>query len=194
MVNDPPMIERLKGHWEEFRKSRPGERFKKRYRRRQERPGHIVTRIVLIILGTILAVGSLFTAPLPGPGFATVFLGLAILAGELLPAARFLDWSEVRLRKLWRFIQNVWRSGMPGKVSVVVVTATLAGAFFYVVYLVLFARGRRTISCVVKMRSVRGRVCKPASAWGWEIGVWVSADVHLARPWRAVLGRDQPST
>ncbi|MDQ3363229.1 MAG: hypothetical protein M3534_16515, partial [Actinomycetota bacterium] len=80
------MIGRLKGDWEEFKESKPGERFKDRYRRRQQEPGHMVKRIVLVILGSVIAVGSLFTAPLPGPGFATVFLGLAILAGELLPA------------------------------------------------------------------------------------------------------------
>ena len=134
------MIGRLKGDWEEFRESKPGERFKERYRRRQQEPGHMVKRIVLVILGSVIALGSLFTAPLPGPGFATVFLGLAILAGELLPAARLLDWSEVRLRKLWRFILRVWRTGLPGKVAVIVVAAILAGTFFYVAYILLFAR------------------------------------------------------
>ncbi|MDQ3377433.1 MAG: hypothetical protein M3533_11110 [Actinomycetota bacterium] len=134
------MIGRLKGDWEEFKESKPGERFKDRYRRRQQEPGHMVKRIVLVILGSVIAVGSLFTAPLPGPGFATVFLGLAILAGELLPAARLLDWSEVRLRQLWQFVQAVWRSGLFGKIAVVVVAAILAGAFLYAVYLLLFAR------------------------------------------------------
>ncbi len=132
------MIGRLKGNWEELKESKPGDRFKDRYHRRQEEPGHIVKRVVLVILGSVIAVGSLFTAPLPGPGFATVFLGLAILAGEVLPAARFLDWSEVRLRRLWQFIQDVWRTGLFGKIAVVVVAAVLAGAFLFVAYLLLF--------------------------------------------------------
>ena len=131
------MIGRLKGNWEEFRDSKPGDRFKDRYRRRQEQPGHIVTRVVLIIFGTILALSSLVLAPLPGPGFATVFLGLAILGGEVLPAARFLDWSEVRLRQLWQFVQDVWRTGLPGKISVVVATTILVGAFLFVLVLLL---------------------------------------------------------
>jgi len=46
------------------------------------------------------ALGSLFLAPLPGPGFATVFLGLAILAGELLTLARLIDRVEVGLRRV----------------------------------------------------------------------------------------------
>lgn len=132
------MIGRLKKDWREFGESEPGHRFKDRYERRQQRPGHAVKRVALIILGAVLAVGSLFTAPLPGPGFATVFLGLAILAGELLPAARFLDWAEVRLRKLWRFVRDVWSSSLFGKVLVVVVAGVLAAAFLYVAYLLLF--------------------------------------------------------
>ncbi len=132
------MIGRLKGDWEEFRESKPGERFKERYHRRQQSPGHTVKRILLVILGSVIALGSLFTAPLPGPGFATVFLGLAILAGELLPAARLLDWSEVRLRQLWDFVLGVWRTGPFGKISVVVVVSFLAAAFLYLAYRLLF--------------------------------------------------------
>ena len=138
MGNDLGMIKSLKGNWEEFKESKPGERFKDRYRRRQQEPGHMVKRIVLVILGAVIALGSLITAPLPGPGFATVFLGLAILAGELLPAARFLDWSEVRLRLLWQFVVDVWRAGPFGKVSIIFVAAFLAAGFLYVAYRLLF--------------------------------------------------------
>jgi uncharacterized protein (TIGR02611 family) len=91
------------------------------------------------VLGTVLAVGSLFLAPLPGPGFATVFLGLAILAGELLPAARFLDWAEVRLRKLAHFVANVWQGSLLGKISVVAVAALCAAAVAYAIYRLFFA-------------------------------------------------------
>ena len=98
----------------------------------------MVKRIFLILLGAIIAVGSLVTAPLPGPGWATVFLGLMILAGELMPAARLLDWLELRLRELWRFIQSVWRSSALGKVAVVVAAVILAAAVLYTAYWLLF--------------------------------------------------------
>jgi uncharacterized protein (TIGR02611 family) len=134
------MIERLKEHWRDFRESKPGQRFQDRYRRRQQdEQSHILKRVFLIVFGAVLALGSLFLAPLPGPGFATVFLGLAILAGELLPAARFLDWAEVRLRKVAHFVRNVWRSSLLGKVSVVVVAALCAAAVVYVIYRLFFA-------------------------------------------------------
>jgi uncharacterized protein (TIGR02611 family) len=98
--DDLGMVEKMKQDWREFTESKPGERFQDRYRRRQEEEqGRMATRIFLIVLGAIIAVGSLVTAPLPGPGWATVFLGLMILASELLSAARLLDWLEVRLRE-----------------------------------------------------------------------------------------------
>jgi uncharacterized protein (TIGR02611 family) len=134
------MIDRLKQHWREFSESKPGDRFQERYRRRQQDgQGHILKRVFLIVLGAVLALGSLFLAPLPGPGFATVFLGLAILAGELLPAARFLDWVEVRLRKFASFVRYVWRSSFLGKVSVVALVALLVAAIAYLVYRLFFA-------------------------------------------------------
>jgi uncharacterized protein (TIGR02611 family) len=133
------VIESLKESWEEFRESNPGRRFQDRYhRRRQNERGHILKRILLVILGAALALGSLFLAPLPGPGFATVFLGLAILAGELLPAARFLDWAELRLRRFASFVGKVWRSSLLGKAAVVVAIALIAAAVAYVAYLLLF--------------------------------------------------------
>jgi uncharacterized protein (TIGR02611 family) len=133
------VIERLREHWREFSESKPGHRFQDRYRRRQEKRGHIVKRIFLILVGTVLALGSLFLAPLPGPGFATVFLGLAILAGELLPAARFLDWAEVRLRKFASLVEDVWKGSLLGKVSIVAVAVLLAATGAYVIYRLFFA-------------------------------------------------------
>ena len=133
------MIQKMKQDVQEFKESEPGRRFQDRYRRRQQQEqGHTAKRIFLIVLGAIIAVGSLVTAPLPGPGWATVFLGLMILAGELLPAARLLDWLEVRLRKLWRFVQYVWRSSVAGKVAVLAVVVILAAAVFYTAYWLLF--------------------------------------------------------
>lgn len=140
MGNDLYMIEQIQQNWQEFKASKPGERFKDRYRRRQQdEQGHLIWRIFLIVLGTVIALGSLILAPLPGPGWATVFVGLMILAGEFLPAARFLDWLEVRLRKLWRLVERVWRASALGKVAVILVAALCAAAAVYVIYLLLFS-------------------------------------------------------
>ena len=134
------MFEQIHQHWREFGESKPGQRFKDRYRRRrQDGQSHIVLRIFLITLGAVIAVGSLVLAPLPGPGWATVFIGLMILAGELLPAARFLDWLEVWLRKLARFIHKVWRASVLGKIAVILAAALCVAALIYVVYLLIFS-------------------------------------------------------
>lgn len=134
------MLDRLKRNLNEFKRSEPGHRFQDRYyRRREHEKGHIALRVFNIVLGSVLAIGSLALAPLPGPGFLTVFLGLAIVAGELLYAARFLDWAEVGLRKFGRFVRRVWQSSIWGKALVVVVAAALAAGTGYAVYYVLFA-------------------------------------------------------
>src|SRR5688500_8302299 len=134
------MFEQMQEHWREFRESKPGQRFKDRYRRRrrQHEQGHIVWRIFLITLGAVIALGSLALAPLPGPGWGTVFIGLMILAGELLPAARFLDWLEVWLRKLGRYVYKIWRASVWGKIAVILVAALFVAAVAYVVYHLLF--------------------------------------------------------
>ena len=132
------MIARSKASWQQFKAGKPGHRFQDRYHQRQEAQGHQMKSVLRIFLGAVLAVGSLFLAPLPGPGFATVFLGLAILAGELRPAARFLDWAEVRLRRFARFVLGVWRASVVGKISVVLVSAICVAALLYVAYLLLF--------------------------------------------------------
>lgn len=132
------MIEQMRQSWREFTESKPGERFKERYRRRrQDEQGHIIWRIFLITLGTVVALGSLILAPLPGPGWATVFVGLMILAGEVLPVARFLDWLEVRLRNFVPFVRRVWRASFLGKVAVILVAALCVAAVVEVVYLLL---------------------------------------------------------
>src|ERR671918_381558 len=129
------MFEQMQEHWREFRESKPGQRFKDRYhRRRQDEQGHIFWRIFLITLGTVIALGSLVLAPLPGPGWATVFIGLMILAGEVLPAARFLDWLELWLRRLGRLVHEVWQASVLGKIAVILVTALGVGAVAYVAY------------------------------------------------------------
>ena len=134
------MIEQLQQNWREFKESKPGQRFKDRYhRRRQDEQAHIIWRIFLITIGAVIALGSLVLAPLPGPGWGTVFIGLMILAGEVLPAARFLDWLEVWLRKLGRFIHKIWQASFLGKIAVILVAAIFIAAFVYVVYLLLFS-------------------------------------------------------
>jgi Putative transmembrane protein (PGPGW) len=80
-------------------------------------------------------VGSIVFGVLPGPGTLTFFLGLGMIAGEFRPVARLLDWAEVRVRKLGRWVKATWKSSVAGKVLVASVAAICLAAILYVAYL-----------------------------------------------------------
>jgi Putative transmembrane protein (PGPGW) len=134
------MIERMKDGWWRFKASKPGHRFQDRYRRRQEgEQGWLApSRLLYVVGGLVIAVGSLVFGVLPGPGTLTFFLGLGLIAGEFRPFARLLDWAEVRVRKLGRWIEATWESSVAGKVLVVSVAAICLAAILYIAYFWLF--------------------------------------------------------
>ncbi len=98
------MIERIKRDWRLFAASRPGHRFRERYRlhRRGRRRGFDLVRLLYVAGGLVLIVVSTLFGWLPVLGWGTVFLGLGIIAGESYPVAYLMDRLEVRARKLFR--------------------------------------------------------------------------------------------
>ncbi|WP_345417882.1 TIGR02611 family protein [Pseudonocardia xishanensis] len=61
----------------------------------EERPTARRTwRIAVGVLGTLVLVGGLVAIPYPGPGWAIVFVGLAILASEFDWAKRVLHFAK----------------------------------------------------------------------------------------------------
>jgi hypothetical protein len=135
------MIGRTKRSWRRFGASKPGHRFQDRYRRRQEREHgwRDPRRLFYVVGGLALALGSLLFGVLPGPGTLTFFLGLGMIAGEFRPAARLLDWAEVRARELGRWVGGIWRSSVAGKVLLVFVGAICFAVVLWVAYLLLFS-------------------------------------------------------
>lgn len=98
------MIGRIKKSWRLFESSKPGFRFKDRYRRRRRSgrsPFH-PSRVLYVLGGLALIALSALFGWLPVLGWGTVFLGLGMIAGEFGPAAKLMDWLEVRARKLFR--------------------------------------------------------------------------------------------
>src|ERR687894_380378 len=104
------MIGRMRDGWRRFTASKPGHRLRARYRRHQRSgQGSSALRKVLVIVGGIVVVvASLLLAPLPGPGWGTVLVGLVIIAGEILIVARFLDRAETKLRGPARRAKVLW--------------------------------------------------------------------------------------
>ena len=133
------MIGRAKRSWQNFKKSKPGDRFQVRYYYRKQRGPGRLSRIFNIFVGSVLVIMSTLFGWAPGLGVVTLLIGLALIAGELFPVARFLDWSEVRLRKLARLAGKVWVGATPvGRTLIVLLVLVLAGALVYGAYSLLF--------------------------------------------------------
>jgi uncharacterized protein (TIGR02611 family) len=115
-------------------------RFQDPYRRQQksEHGWRDPRRLLYVVGGLILALGSLAFGVLPGPGMLTFFVGLGMIAGEFRPVARLLDWAEVRAREFGRWVGGIWRSSAGGKVLVVFVGSVLCAVVLRVAYLLLF--------------------------------------------------------
>jgi hypothetical protein len=101
------VFEELKTDWRIIRDNPPGQRFQARYwYRKIDSPLPPAKRILKITIGvTLLPVGVILWF-IPGPGWLTIFLGLALLAGESKQLSRFLDEVEVRLRKIIRRLRH----------------------------------------------------------------------------------------
>jgi Putative transmembrane protein (PGPGW) len=128
-------LENLIEEWRWFLKySAPGSRFGDRYRRRQQssRDRSMLRRACYVALGIAIAIGSLLLAPLPGPGWGTFFVGLGIVAGEVLHVARLLDRVEVKLRAALQRTRGVWdRSASAVRVLVVLTISLCLAASVY---------------------------------------------------------------
>jgi uncharacterized protein (TIGR02611 family) len=114
--------------WRWFLKqSTPGCRFRDRYRRRQQagRDRSVLRRASYVAFGVAIVIGSLVLAPLPGPGWGTFFVGLGIVAGEVLHVARLLDRGEVKLREVLQRTKGVWDKSAPAVRVLIVLTTFL---------------------------------------------------------------------
>jgi hypothetical protein len=92
-------------HWRPLLKARPGERFVRHHRHAVRASSHWtgVGGVLLIVLGIALSLT-------PGPGFAFVLVGAALLAARSLTLARRLDQMELRMRRLFP-VRSRRRSG-----------------------------------------------------------------------------------
>lgn len=106
------MFEALKNEWKKLSRSRPGRRFQNRYARRQKArakqapsPRWRVGRVTLAMASLVIGLVLIF---IPGPAILFFAIGAGLIAAESQRAARFLDWSELRLRAFWGWASWKW--------------------------------------------------------------------------------------
>ena len=134
-------MDHLKEDWRHLKHGEPGQRFKDRYYLSQRRNRSRITfwRVFNIGAGSGIALGGLLMVIAPGPGWLAIILGLGMLSGELFPVARFLDWIEVRLRKLVRWLREAWNNTpVVGKALILLAILTVVAASVYGAYDFLF--------------------------------------------------------
>jgi hypothetical protein len=127
------MIERAKKgrhRWQLFKEIEPGHRFQTRYNNHRQRRERGETsrngRLFNLVGGPALIVAGFAFLPTPGPSYIIIVIGLWMLAGELLPIARFFDRLEVRLRELGRWIKVSWINSST-VIRVLIILAILLG-------------------------------------------------------------------
>jgi len=104
--------------------------YRKRQIIRSNRHAWRVYRTLVGAIGGLIIVFGLITVPLPGPGWLTVFIGLAILGTEFHWARRLLHRSGVLFRT-WR--DWLMRQHMPVRIVVSVLTCLFVCAIVYLI-------------------------------------------------------------
>lgn len=84
-------------------------------------------RLVVGVVGTVVLAVGILAIPYPGPGWAIVFLGLAILATEFSWARRALAYTRRRYDQVmdWFKAQGLWVQALGFLFTAAVVVGTL---------------------------------------------------------------------
>lgn len=100
LVADMP--KRLRKYASVFASERPGRRFMETYRRVQkEKKGKPLKSVLSILLGVLLILFGFLLGFAPFlPGIVFGILGMALIVGRFRFAARFMDKTEIWLRKI----------------------------------------------------------------------------------------------
>ncbi|MDV3124967.1 TIGR02611 family protein [Mycobacterium sp. 21AC1] len=98
-----------------------------RDRLRQRPVANFVYRTVVAVVGVLVLAVGIVAIPYPGPGWAIVFLGLAILATEFRFAQHALRYIRTRYDAVmvWFARQHIAVKGLSAVFTGVVVVATL---------------------------------------------------------------------
>lgn len=134
----------FKKKWKEFQRGTPGRRFQERYERnkhdRKSKPWY--TKFLHTALAVLVLAVGVFLMFFPGPGIPFLLVGAGLLADQALFAARFLDWAEVRLRRIFLWLKSWWQhASILSRSSAVLVLGSAASGGGYLLYSWLIVRG-----------------------------------------------------
>ena len=105
----------LKSHLAQMKRDPAGKRFRNEHRR----AGHSGAtegwaRVLCLVLAALCCVVGVVLVFIPGPAFVFFILAGAFLASQSSVAARALDKTEVKIRKLWGGLRKKGR-GLHGR-------------------------------------------------------------------------------
>ena len=88
--------------------------------------GRTIFRVGIAALGGLIVALGLVLVPLPGPGWAIVFGGLAIWAIEFAWAARLLHWVRRQVRNFTQMMKRLhWSLRVASSVAVIAVLLSI---------------------------------------------------------------------
>jgi len=98
-----------------------------RDRLRERRAADLTYRVVVGVVGLVVLGLGILAIPYPGPGWAIVFIGLAILATEFEWAHRLLKYARERYDQMmnWFKVQGLWVRALGFILTAAVVVGTL---------------------------------------------------------------------
>jgi uncharacterized protein (TIGR02611 family) len=64
---------------------------------------------IVFVVGWIVVIAGLVMLVTPGPGWAAIFLGFAILATEFTSAEKVRNWLVANLKAIIAWLQMLWR-------------------------------------------------------------------------------------
>jgi hypothetical protein len=132
------MIEGVKRTWADLMRSEPGRRFQDRNERQHAGRKWDRARVLKLALGFGLIVPGIIMIPFPGPGAVIVILGLALIADEFKPVARFLDRAELSLRGAYG---QLWgKAPTTQRVAVIFISLAVGALLCYGAYRILLGR------------------------------------------------------
>lgn len=80
-----------------------------RVRHHWRRTPRIVRLPIVFIVGWVVVLAGMVMLLTPGPGWAAIFLGFAILATEFTSAAKVRDWLVQNLKAIIAWLQQTWK-------------------------------------------------------------------------------------